>query len=97
MHLLGPETGRHHRQRALRDRDELLALRHAGHAHREGLAEVPVFYTVLALTDLDDPRADDELRHVAAECGRKLKRLKPGTDPLTDRRIAIIERVLAKA
>tara|TARA_Y100001934_G_scaffold38462_1_gene44856 strand:+ start:151 stop:363 length:213 start_codon:yes stop_codon:yes gene_type:complete len=63
----------------------------------KGWRKYPFFYTVLALTDLDDPRADDELRHVAAECGRKLKRLKPGTDPLTDRRIAIIERVLAKA
>ena len=64
---------------------------------RDGKAwrRYPFYYTLLALTDIDHPMVDDELRYIAIECEKKLKRLKP-KDALAERRIAVIKRVLER-
>lgn len=53
----------------------------------------PFFFTLLALIELDLPRAQQELEYALPECERKRKRLKPGDD-ISLRRIAVLDRVL---
>jgi hypothetical protein len=51
---------------------------------------------MLALTELDHPKATAELRYAVPEATRKRKVSKPG-DEIAARRIAILDRVLAAA
>ena len=53
----------------------------------------PFFFTLLALVEMDRPRALSELRYALPECEKKYKRLKP-KDVHSGRKIAVLERVL---
>lgn len=53
----------------------------------------PFFYTLLALSELDHPRAVAELEYALPECERRRKMLKPG-NTITTRRIAVLDHVL---
>lgn len=55
----------------------------------------PFFYTLLALLELDHPRAAAELKYAGPACERKRKGLKPGT-VIAARRIAVLDRVLSQ-
>ncbi len=56
----------------------------------------PFYYSVLALTELDHPRARLELKYVHAVCESRRARLKP-RDDMARRRIAVMDRVLETA
>lgn len=53
----------------------------------------PFYYTVLALTELDHPKATAELKYVRRICERRRARLRP-KDDISRRRIAVMDRVL---
>ncbi len=55
----------------------------------------PYFWTMLALSEMDFPAAKQEMRYAAAVGERYLSRKKP-SDPISRRRVMVIERVLAK-
>ena len=55
----------------------------------------PFFYTLLALLELDNPRAAAELEYALPECERKRKGLKPG-NVIAARRIAVLDRVFSR-
>ena len=64
--------------------------------HRDGKGawrRFPFFYTLLALIEMEHPKAQNELEYALPECERKRKRLKPGDD-ISLRRIAVLDRVL---
>jgi len=56
----------------------------------------PFFYTLLALSELDHPRAVAELKYALPACKVRRKLLKP-SDAVAARRIAVLDRVLAAA
>jgi hypothetical protein len=55
----------------------------------------PFFYTLLALLELDNPKAAAELKYALPECERKRKGLKPGS-VIAARRMALLDRVLSR-
>ena len=64
--------------------------------HRDGRGEwrrFPLFYTLLALLELDHPLARAELRYARPACAKKRKGLEP-KDTIATRRIAVLDRVL---
>jgi hypothetical protein len=65
-------------------------------AHRDakgGWHRFPVFFTLLALTEMNRPAALSELRYALPECEKKHRRLKP-KDIHAERKIAVLESVL---
>ena len=64
--------------------------------HRDGNGawrRFPFFYTLLALSELEHPKAVAELKYALPRCERTRKMLKPG-DAIAARRIAVLDRVL---
>jgi|TARA_B100002003_G_scaffold250999_1_gene292539 hypothetical protein len=53
----------------------------------------PFYYTLLALTELDHPRASEELKYVRPVCEKRRARLK-SQDDMSRRKIAVLDRVL---
>ncbi len=76
--------------------DHLLSALPKHRDQRGGWRRFPYFYTVLALSELDHPKAIAELRYVLPDAMHKRKALKP-SDEIAARRIAILDRVLAAA
>ncbi len=67
-------------------------------SHRDGNGRwrtFPFYYTLLALSETDLPLAVEEIRYASSVCQRYLKRL-PKDDEITQRRRAVVERVLEK-
>ena len=68
-------------------------------AHRDGTGKwrrFPFYYTLLALTEINDPGAVREMRYTAKVCERALKRT-AGADRYSIRRHDLLERVMQKA
>ncbi|MBE0431910.1 hypothetical protein IBX73_00440 [candidate division WOR-3 bacterium] len=66
--------------------------------YRDGVGKwrrFPFYYTLLALSEIEDKQALDEMRYAAMVCERYLKRGRVKSKVITRRR-ALIERVLAK-
>ena len=67
--------------------------------HRNGKGawrRFPFFYTALALTELDHPKAKKEREYIRPVCEKKRARLEP-KDDVSRRRIAVLDRVLELA
>ncbi len=60
-----------------------------------GWRRFPFYYTLLALSEVDLPAGRQEMRHAAKRIERLLARTKP-TGAFSKRRIAVLERILAK-
>ena len=56
----------------------------------------PFYYTLLALSEIDDKRAIDEMRYVAPVCERLLGRHR-ANNKLAVRRRMLLQRILAKS
>lgn len=81
------------------DHESLNHLLSALRTHRDDKGawrRFPFFYTLLALLELDHPRAVAELKYALPECERKRKGLKPG-NVIAARRIAVLDRVFTRA
>jgi len=80
------------------DHESLNHLLSALRTHRDGKGtwrRFPLFYTLLALLELEHPRAIAELKYALPECQRTRKGLTPGS-PITARRIAVLDRVFTR-
>jgi hypothetical protein len=57
---------------------------------------LPFFYTVLTLSEMETPTAKDELHYCLPTCDQLLKRYSTITEPYASRRTALLERVLSR-
>lgn len=65
--------------------------------HRDGNSQwehFPFYYTLLALTEIDLPLAIQEMHYAAPTCEQQLRRIST-EDPVSQRRRAILQRVLS--
>ncbi len=67
-------------------------------SHRDGKGRwggFPYFYTLLMLSEVDDPLATQELQYAAPQCEKQLGQIK-SVDPISIRRQAIITKALSR-